>query len=120
MQFCVYCNCYFLEKPLNHLSSKIQKENVLKSTPTKSTFRKYKNYMEKRSISTEDLNAIVTIGRLELSVSDFKELENSLYQSPAARTAELVDADIVLLHLNSPMNTDKLYQMLTDKLFERV
>jgi len=80
MKFCSYCEWFFSEKPLDHLSSKIHKENVLKSTSPKLTFQKYKNYMEKRSVSTEKYKSILTLGKLELPVSDFKELERYLLE----------------------------------------
>lgn len=80
MNFCSYCNTYFLEDSLNHLSSKIHKKNVLKSRTIKSSFQECKNYIEKRSISTEDLKTILTFGKVELSISDFKELEEYLLE----------------------------------------
>ena len=77
MNYCSYCSKNFTDL-LEHNDSKTHKENVLKSKTIKSTFQEYKNYIVKRSILTEDFKTILTFGKLELSVSDFKELEEYL------------------------------------------
>lgn len=74
-QYCSYCNSYFLEDPLDHLSSKAHRLNVLESQTTKSTLKEYKNFFDKRSISEENYRTILSLGKQELSNSDFKSLE---------------------------------------------
>jgi hypothetical protein len=81
MQFCTYCNSYFLEDPLDHLLSKTHKANVLKSKTVKSDFWEYRQRLDKRSISNEDCKTILKLGKLELSNSDFKKLEHYLSNS---------------------------------------
>lgn len=78
MQSCSYCNRNFLENILDHLSSEQHKKIVLKSKTIKSTFQEYRNYIEKRSMPTEEYKIILKLGKLELSNPDFKELEEYL------------------------------------------
>ena len=77
MNYCSFCSKNFIDL-LEHNDSKIHKDNVLKSRIIRSTFPDYKNYIKKRSIPTEEYKIILSLGKLELSDPDFKELEEYL------------------------------------------
>jgi len=78
MQFCTYCGINYYGNILDHLSSKTHKENVFKSQTIRATFQIYKTYIENRFIPEEECSVILKLGKLELSDSDFKKLEEYL------------------------------------------
>lgn len=78
MHFCSYCNTYFFEDPLNHLSSKAHKASRLKQQKMKLNIENYKKYLERRSIEPSIHRMILSLGKLNLYDYEYKELKSYL------------------------------------------